>query len=208
MSAPAYEPLTYPSHQDDAPHHEPENEADNYSLDLADQDVDTDSDADTDEDQGGAEETAGSGESKARNQAKANRAVIRKTAAKAIEVNAAPESTRVLAGTLLGCSSDPVDLATAIMTAPRASGTAVADLDEISVAIKDAPWEAGVIATALERGRQKDVWALLHTLDAVGTPTPPQAVAKAGLALVKAIASLSDESKRDLADAGELIKRS
>lgn len=207
MSAPTYEPLTYPSHQDEATHHEPEHrdehENDSYALDQDDQ-----AEADTEEDAGSAEESATSGDSKARNQAKANRAVIRKTAAKAIEVNDAPESTRVLAATLLGCSSDPVDLATAIMTAPRASGTAVADLDEISVAIKDAPWEAGVIATALERGRQKDVWALLHTLDAVGTPAPPQAVAKAGLALVKAIASLSDESKRDLADAGELIKRS
>ncbi|QOD05914.1 hypothetical protein [Pseudarthrobacter sp. BIM B-2242] len=207
MSAPTYEPITYPSHQDEATHHEPDHEVerenDSYALDLDDQ-----AGNDAEEDAGSAEENAATGESKARNQAKANRAVIRKTAAKAIEVNAAPESTRVLAATLLGCSADPVDLATAIMSAPRASGTAVADLDEISVAIKDAPWEAGVTATALERGRQKDVWALLHTLDAVGTPTPPQAVAKAGLALVKAIASLSDESKRDLADAGELIKRS
>jgi hypothetical protein len=171
-------------------------------------DLDDVDENDAEEEQDSAGENTASGETKAKNQAKANRAVIRRAAAKTIEVLDAAEGTRTLAGTLLGCSADPVDLATAIMTAPRASGTAVADLEEISVAIKDAPWEAGVIATALERGRQKDVWALLYALDAVGTPAPPQAVAKAGLAVVKAIASLTDESKNELAAAGELIKRS
>lgn len=194
-----YEPLTFPSHgTDEAAPVEDEQELDD--LENAENDAD--------EDQDTAGENTASGEAKAKNQAKANRAVIRRAAAKTIEVLDAADGTRTLAATLLGCSADPVDLATAIMTAPRASGTAVADLDEISVAIKDAPWEAGVIATALERGRQKDVWSLLYALDAVGTPTPPQAVAKAGLSLVKAVASLSDESKNELAAAGELIKRS
>lgn len=193
-----YEPLTFPSHGTDAA----DPVEDEQELEELDQ-----NENEADEDQDTAGETA-SGETKAKNQAKANRAVIRRAAAKTIEILDAADGTRALAATLLGCSADPVDLATAIMTAPRASGTAVADLDEISVAIKDAPWEAGVIATALERSRQKDVWALLYALDAVGTPAPPQAVAKAGLAVVKAVASLTDESKNELAAAGELIKRS
>ncbi|HEX9087875.1 MAG TPA: hypothetical protein VF867_10145 [Arthrobacter sp.] len=203
MSTATYENLTFPSHGDTA-------EAETELPDLDDQDLE---DAETDEEEAdtSAEDTVLSSDpaAKAKNQAKSNRALIRRAAAKTVEVLEAGEGTRVLAATLVGSSPDPVDLATAIMTAPRTSQTAAADLDEIATALKsDASWEAGIIAASLERGALKDVWTLLFALDAVGAPTPPAAIVKASGAIVKATASLTDESKAELAAAGELIKRS
>lgn len=203
MSTATYEPLTYPSHGETA-------EAEAVSPDVEDPDLDDTENDEEDSDTSG-EDTAQSADpaAKAKNQAKSNRALIRRAAAKTVEVLDAGDGTRALAATLVGCSPDPVDLATAIMTAPRTSQTAAADLDEIATALKsDASWEAGIIAASLERGALKDVWTLLYALDAVGTPTPPAATVKASGAIVKATASLTDESKAELAAASELIKRS
>lgn len=202
MSAPAaYEAMTYPSintPSDEQP-----------AVDDLEIDLEGSEDQDEADDQDGGEDTAQSAGNKAKNQAKANRALIRRAAAKTVEVIDAGEETRKLAAILLGCSADPADLAASIMTAPRASGSVLSDLDEIAEALAgEDSWEAGIIAASLERGAQKDLWTLLYALDAVGAPTAPVAAPKAGRAIVKAVESLSEESRAGLSAAGELIKRS
>lgn len=140
--------------------------------------------------------------------AKPNKAFIRKVAAKAIEVNAAEDSTRILAAALLGTSEDTVDLVAGIMTAGRGAGQPLADIGEIVTALKEEPWEAGVIATALDAARQKAVWNVLYARDAVGSPTQPKSQQKAGSAIVKAINGLTEADKTGLTAAGDLLKRS
>jgi len=186
VSTATYENLTFPSHGETA-------DAEAEIPDLEDQDQDLD-EAESDEEEAdtSAEDTVLSSDpaAKAKNQAKSNRALIRRAAAKTVEVLEAGEGTRVLAATLVGSSPDPVDLATAIMTAPRTSQTAAADLDEIATALKsDASWEAGIIAASLERGALKDVWTLLHALDSMAAPVTVRASVFADAVEVLALAS-------------------
>jgi hypothetical protein len=140
--------------------------------------------------------------------AKPNKALIRKIAAKALEVAAADDSTCLLTAALLGSGEDTVELTTAIMTAGRGAGQPLSDIAEIVTALKDEPWEAGVIATALDATRQKAVWNLLYARDAVGSPTQPKSQQKAGSAIVKAIHGLTEADKTGLTAAGDLLKRS
>ena len=141
--------------------------------------------------------------------AKPNKAFIRKVAAKALEVADAPDSTRTLAAALLGSGEETVELTAAIMVAGRGAGQPLADISEIVTVLKgDEPWEAGVVATSLDGARQKAVWNILHTRGAVGTPTPPKSLPKAGSAIVKAINGLTDADKSGLSAAGDLLKRS
>lgn len=141
--------------------------------------------------------------------AKPNKGFIRRVAAKAIEVAEAPDSTRALAAALLGAGEDTVELTAAIMVAGRGAGQPLSDISEIVTVLKgDEPWEAGVVATSLDGARQKAVWNILHTRGAVGTPTPPKSLPKAGSAIVKAINGLTDADKSGLTAAGDLLKRS
>lgn len=140
--------------------------------------------------------------------AKPNKAFIRKVAAKALEVADAEDSTRVLAAALLGTGEDTLELVAAIMTAGRGAGQPLSDISEIVTALKDEPWEAGVIATALDATRQKAVWNVLYARNAVGSPTQPKSQQKAGSAIVKAIHGLTEADKSGLSAAGELLKRS
>lgn len=171
---------------------------------LPDLNDELDDDADEAEDTG-----AGASAGPRTTAAKPNKAFIRKVAAKAIEVAEAPDSTRTLAAALLGSGEDTVELTTAIMVAGRGAGQPLADISEIVTVLKsDEPWEAGVVATSLDGSRQKAVWNILHARGAVGTPTPPKSLPKAGSAIVKAINGLTDADKSGLTAAGDLLKRS
>lgn len=151
---------------------------------------------------------SGNGAAKAKNQAKSNRALFRRVAAKALEVQSASDDTRALAASLLGSSDDVVDLTAAIMTAPRSATAALTDIEELSAALIDAPWEAGITATSMGRPRLRAVWSLLHTLGTVGTPAAPASDAKAANAVLKALNGLGADSKTELTAAGDLLKRS
>lgn len=177
-----------------------------------DHDAEDGYEADTDaqdDDQAGAGSDTGAGASaRAKNAAKANRAQVRRTAQKTLEVHAATATTRALAAAVLGCADDVVEIATAVITAPRASGTALADLGDLADAVRTNQLQAGILAASLERSRLKAVWALLHALGAVASAALPNADMKAALATANAVGELSDEHNASLEAAAELIKRS
>ena len=184
--------------------------ADASAIDgLDDADTSTDEELELSEDSADDDAAeAGTGAAKAKNQAKSNRALFRRVAAKALEVQSASDDTRALAASLLGSSDDVVDLTAAIMTAPRSATAALTDIEELSAALIDAPWEAGITATSMGRPRLRAVWSLLHTLGAVGTPAAPASDAKAANAVLKALNGLGADSKTELTAAGDLLKRS
>jgi hypothetical protein len=176
-------------------------------TDAGDQDEAEDQD-DAREDSADESADSGAGTSRAA-AAKPNKTFIRRVAAKAIEIADAPESTRALAAALLGSGEDTVELTTAVMTAGRGAGQPLVDISEIVTVLQgDEPWDAGVVATSLDGARQKAVWNILYTRGAVGTPTPPKSLPKAGSAIVKAINGLTDSDKSGLSAAGDLLKRS
>ena len=157
-----------------------------------------------------AEAESDSGNGAAATKAKAVRpakSVYRRTAAKAVDVHTAGDSVRALAAAVLGGSAETAELTAAIMTAPRGAGAALESIQKIAEVITSDPMEAALMA--VELGREiKPAWALMHTLEAVGSPAPPAADAKAARQLVKAIGDLSDDQVLDLVAAAELIKRS
>lgn len=172
----------------DAPYTEPEDDG-------------TETGPDTDQDT-----VNGSSSAKAK-AARPSKSAYRRTAAKAVEVHTAGDSVRGLAAAVLGGSADTAELTAAIMTAPRGAGAALESIQEIAEVISEDPMEAALMA--VELGREiKPAWALMHALEAVGSPAPPAADAKAARQLVKAIGALSDDQVLDLAAAAELIKRS
>lgn len=150
----------------------------------------------------------GAGASKAKTSAKPSRSLFRRVAVKTIEVQDATESVRALAAAQIGSSDDVVELVTSIMAAGRTSTSPLGDIEAIQDAIKNEPWTVGITATALGRARLKAIWALLHTLGAVGTPTPPASDAKAGMAVATAVNGLTEDNKLELIASGELLKRS
>lgn len=155
-----------------------------------------------------ADTESGNGSSAAKAKtARPSKSAYRRTAAKAVEVHTAGDSVRALAAAVLGGSADTADLTAAIMTAQRGAGAALESIQKIAEVITEDPMEAAL--QAVELGREiKPAWALMHTLEAVGSPAPPAADAKAARQLVKAIGDLSDDQVLDLAAAAELIKRS
>lgn len=162
-------------------------------------------DADESDEADGAE--AGAGKARAAKPA-SSKGAYRRVAAKALEVAGAADATRVLAAALTGSTEDIAELTAAIMTAPRGSAAALTDLEEVLDALESRPWEAGVIASALERGRLKAVWAVLFALEAVDTATLPARADKASLGVVTAAHSLSAAQKAELGTAAVLLKRS
>lgn len=167
--------------------------------------VDADLDAAEDDADDATEGTPGT---KAKTAAKPSRSLFRRVAAKTLEVQNSSATVQALAASLLGSSEDVVELTTSIMAAPRLTGSPLGDIETISEACREDPFEAAITAGALGRARLKGVWSLLHTIGSVGTPTAPPADAKAALAVVKAVNKLTDNQQQDLAAAGELLKRS
>lgn len=167
-----------------------------------------DTDLDAVDDDGTDEAGEGSGAGKAKASAKPARSLFRRVAAKTIEVQEATGTVRALAAAQLGSSDDVIELVTSIMAAGRMSTSPLGDIETIQHAIKNEPWSVGITATALGRARLKAIWTLLHTLGAVGTPTPPASDAKAGMAVAKAVNDLSEDNQLELIASAELLKRS
>lgn len=140
--------------------------------------------------------------------AKPNRAFIRKIAAKALEIETSADSVKSMAAALLGSGEDTVELTAAVMTAGRTAAQPLADITEVLEALADEPWSAGIIAAAMDAGRQKAVWSVLQSRGTAGSTALPKAVAKAATSIVKAIHGLDEDDKSALAAAGELLKRS
>lgn len=168
-------------------------------------DISDDDASDEDETADDAGEGAGA---KAKASAKPSRGLFRRVAAKTIEVQGASDTVRALAAAQVGGSDDVVELVASIMSATRSSTSPLTDIETIQEAIKSEPWAVGITATALGRTRLKGIWTLLHTLGAVGTPTPPASDAKAGLAVAKAVNGLTEENQLELIASADLLKRS
>ncbi len=132
-----------------------------------------------------------------------DRPLVRRTAAKTVEIAAAsPAHRRLLAG-VLGCSDDVATLTTEVMCAPRGATSVVSDLEEVAGAD---PMEAGVIVASWERPRSSALWGLLADLGAVKGNRPPQD-AKAAIAMARAALGLSEAEKNSLAGAVALARK-
>lgn len=167
-------------------------------LDVDQNDLDLGHDDDSDENG-----TAAPG-SRAAARATTNR-LVRRVATKAAEVNAAPASVRGVAATLLGVNDDLVELTTAIMTGGRTTLQPVQDLTRISEAD---PFEAAVVAGALDNVRRKRVWALLDSLGLATGSELPASSSKAGVTVARTVHALNlDDIKDDLGDVESLLKK-
>lgn len=137
-----------------------------------------------------------------------NRSQFRRVAQKALDVSAASETARTLAASVLGCPSAPADLTAYIMTAPRQSTSPLADITQVAEEIISNPLLAGITPASWESPRLRAVWAVLHGLDAVNSPSAPASSAKAAGTVLQAVNGFSDDDKAELANAAELLKRS
>lgn len=166
-------------------------------------------DADDEDEDGSGDQSTGAGtRSTGSAAAKPNRGYIRKVAAKALEVETSTDTVKSLAAALLGCGEDTVELTVAIMASGRSAVQPLADIAEVLTALEDEPWSAGIVAAALDAGRQKAVWAVLQARGTAGSTPLPKALAKAAKLIVKAINDLDSSDRSGLTAAGELLKRS
>lgn len=137
-----------------------------------------------------------------------NRNQFRRVAQKALEVDAASDTARTLAASVLGCASAPAELTAYIMTAPRQSTSPLADIAQVAEEIVNNPLLAGITPASWESPRLRAVWAVLHGLGAVNSPSAPASSAKAASAVLTAVAGFAEDDKTELASAAELLKRS
>lgn len=165
--------------------------------------------ADDDDEDGSADQGASAGpRTPGSAAAKPNRSYIRKVAAKALEVETSTDTVKSLAAALLGSGEDTVELTVAIMSSGRTAVQPLSDITEVLTALKDEPWSAGIVAAALDAGRQKAVWSVLQARGTAGSTPLPKALAKAAKLIVKAINDLDDTDRAGLTEAGDLLKRS
>ncbi len=171
--------------------------ADDGSITLTDPPATTDED---DEDESDTPKKT----SPRRNAAK-DRALVRKTVAKVLEVQAASADLVAVAASILGVNPDNTgDLTVAIVTANSRDLQVVTDLKTILDA--DA-LEAGVTATGLGRARLRAVWKLLAGLGGVAGEMP-SSDAKAAIALVKALHAGDSAAIRSRVDAAvDLLRK-
>jgi hypothetical protein len=132
-------------------------------------------DLDIDEDEG--QEDTGSRASKSGSKPN-NRAQFRRVAQKALDVDAASETARTIAASVLGCPSAAADLAAYIMSAPRQSSSPLSDITQVADEIVQNPLLAGITPASWELPRLRAVWAVLHGLGEEGLSWPARPVNK------------------------------
>lgn len=137
-----------------------------------------------------------------------NRNQFRRVAQKALEVDAASGTARTLAASVLNCAPATADLTAYIMTAPRQSTSPLADIAQVAEEIVENPLLAGITPASWESPRLRAVWAVLHGLGAVNSPSAPASSAKAASAVLTAVAGFKEDDKAELASAADLLKRS
>lgn len=176
--------------------------ATSYSAD----EVDDRDDAEDSEDE--AREASGSGAKRTGGKKRSNdRSLIRRVAAKTVELADANERQRgVLASLVGGKSDDIVALTTAVMTAER---SALAPLNSL-VQVLDTDGELDQAITVMglaSEGKLKDVWAVLVATGSV-TGSLPTNDTKATKHVVEQLRVLDrDQLRADIAAVNELAKR-
>lgn len=159
-----------------------------------------DEDTSNSEIESGREGSGESGEKKTRRARRGvDRGLVRRVAAKVVEVTEADRSdVSVLAG-LLGTSEDPVEVTVGIMTAGRANLAPLAEVENF--AVMDAT-ERAIGVMTMDRPKRNDLWKTLQALGVVDGNIP-RADANAALELSKVeipdIALSQIERVRDLA---------
>lgn len=148
-----------------------------------------------------------SGDKPVRQAPKSNKALIRRVASKAVEVQDSEDTVREATAALLGCGTDPIELTTAIMTANRSVREPITDVNNIAETVREDPFEAGVTVLAMGRARLKGVWTLLSAIGAL-PESIPAADTKMATAVVKAVHLLDDTQALIIETASELLKRS
>lgn len=166
--------------------------------------LDQDGDDELDEDSSDEPVTATSSATPARRTG-TSRALVRRIAAKAETIAAAPPAHRELLATLFGVEDTTVDLTVAVMTGDRTSLAAISDLEQVAEA---GPFEAGVTAQALGRARMRAVHTLLRSLGEVETASLNPSDTKAAIAIAKAAHSLSSAAREQMADVVALARKS
>lgn len=174
----------------------------------ADDDIEVEDDEDTDDDAPESDEP-GPARKAARPSAGAQRALIRRVAAKAGELSTQPaERLTVLAGLIGSPTTELGDLTYAIMTANRAALAPAADLSTIHAAALDDPFTASVTTLALGRPRMRAVWALARS---VGVDLPaqvPQVDTKVAATLSRALYGMDQAIVDELATVAALARKS
>lgn len=171
-------------------------------------DADTTENADTDTAGVEAEEEAereNAKEKKARQERArktAERTLIRRTANKMENLQAATDSELSLIASILGVHANPVDVTVGIMTSERSD---FAVLDDV-LAIADAPAELRAVEIISLEDKLKDVWNVYAHFDVVPgrAPNDPLTAAKK---LVKNIDAFTDEHRQTIDSVNELTKK-
>ena len=166
---------------------------------------DTDLDEGTDDTESGATPSGTLEVAAARTKSATNRALIRRVANKAAELQAAPKSRKDTLASVLGSGTDLGGLTYAVMTADRTALAAVVDLTAIA---EEDPWGAAVTATTQGRTRMRAVWALLLKLNVDVPAAIPPSDAKAGIALARACHQLKPDVRDELTKVVALARKS
>ena len=141
----------------------------------------------------------------ARRAAAKERALVRRTAAKVLEVQSASPDLVAVAASIVGVNvENTVDLTVAIITANARDLQVVGDLKTILDADS---LEAGVTATALGRVRLRGVWNLLAGLSGIAGPMP-SSDPKAAIAVVRALHAGDSVAIRGRVDRAVALLRS
>jgi hypothetical protein len=139
-----------------------------------------------------------------------DRQFARRTAAKALALNAVSAETRDLLKTLLGSSSDDaVSLTVDIMVGSAADARRVGNsLVALRNEFDEDPVAAGFAVMELDRDSLEQVWKLVHALGQDIPPRPPAATGKAVRPLAKAVSQINASTVTLLTDALALTNRS
>lgn len=133
-----------------------------------------------------------------------SRAMVRRIAAKTMQIHEMSDQDRALLAVIVGGEADPVGLATTIMTASRGAFPVIDDIQTVSSEGSEA--ERAIALMVMDSARLKTMWQVAHAAspDAV-VKTIPRSQAKACLALASALSD--DTIALRVAIAGETTKK-
>jgi len=139
-------------------------------------------DAGTEADTGGEDERGQErpkGSAKSRKPARADKGLIRRSAAKAIELVEADSKDVELLALLLSASTDPVSLAVAVMTSARGDTSALSDVRALA---DSSQAERAVTVMTMSKAKMRGIWQVLSHVGAL-PGRPPASDSKAALAV-------------------------
>ena len=119
------------------------------------------------------------GAAKSRKPARVDKGLIRRSAAKAIELVEADAKDVKLLASLLSSSTDPVSLAVAVMTSTRGDTSALSDVRALA---DSSQAERAVTVMTMSKAKMRGIWQVLAHVGAL-PGRPPASDSKAALAV-------------------------